>query len=425
MRFDDASVTPAARLRIEPIALTANDVTWPGRQPARVKFSAGTPEAGTFDAEGTVALDPVRFELRARVAGVTLAPYRAYVPLSARLQGRLEADMALRGQLGETMQLNARGTAALGDLSFSDGDRPVLTVGRIETVGLDYTWPATASIERVHMKKSWVHIERRADGTLPITALFAPARPAPGPAAPRPRPPSAPSPPAAADTGKATVTVREAIFEDGSATIVDAAVSPPARLEVAGVRLAARDFQWPARGAIPVQLDMSTPGSGTLTAKGQLDLTARTIEAQVTPSGMDLSPVRPYLPVRGRIAGKASGDLQVKATLEPLAITARGAATLADLAVADGDRPVATAARLETTGIDYTWPATVVVEAARLQKPWAQVERAADGSFPIVALLTPAPPRRRRRRRGRPAGRRRRPSPNWMSACAASRSRTA
>ena len=288
------------------------------------------------------------------------------------------------------MQLNARGTAALGDLAFSDGDRPVLTVGRIETIGLDYTWPAAAAIERVHMKKSWVLIERRPDGTLPITALFAPARPAPSPAAPPPS--AAPAPPAAAEPGKATVTVREAVFEDGSATIVDAAVSPPARLEVTGTRLVARDFQWPARGAIPVQLDLSTPGSGTLTAKGQLDLTARTIEAQVTPSGMDLSPVRPYLPLRGRIAGKASGDLQVKATLEPFAITARGAATLADLALADGDRPVATAARLETTGIDYTWPATVVVETARLQKPWAQIERAADGSFPIIALLTPAPP---------------------------------
>jgi uncharacterized protein involved in outer membrane biogenesis len=388
VRFDDASVTPPARLRAGPIALTANDVTWPGRQPARVKLSAATPEAGTLDAEGTVALDPVRFEVRARMAGVTLAPYRPYVPLTARLQGRLEADLALKGQLGEPLQLSARGTAALGDLSFADGDRPVLTVGRIETVGLDYTWPGTATIERVHMKKSWVHIERRPDGTLPITALFAPARPAPSPA------PSqvAPAPPAAAETGKANVTVREAIFEDGSATIADAAVSPPARTEVTGVRLAARDFHWPARGAIPVQLDMPTPGAGTLSAKGQLDLAARTLEAQVAPSGVDLSPAGSYLPVRGRIAGKASGDFQVKATLEPLTISARGAATLADLALADGDRPVATAARLETTGIDYAWPATVVIEAARLQKPWAQIERAADGSFPITALLTPAPP---------------------------------
>ncbi len=397
VRFDDATVAPIARLRIEPIALTANAVTWPEGRPGRVKLTAGTPEAGTVDAEGTVALDPVRFELRARATGVALAPYRAYVPLSARLQGRLEADLTLKGQLGEPMQLNARGTTALVDVSFSDGDRPVLTVGRIETSGVDYTWPATAVIERVHMKKSWVHIERRPDGTLPITTLFAPPRPAAGagPAAPAPAaappPGAAPTPPATADAIKPAVTVRETIFEDGSATITDAAVSPVARLEVTGARLSSRDFQWPARGPIPVQLDMSAPGSGTISSKGQLDLTTRTIEAQVTPRGVDLSPARPYLPLRGRIAGKASGDLLVKATLEPLAITARGTATLADLAVADGDRPVATAARLETTGIDYTWPATVVVEAVRLQKPWAQIERAADGSFPIAALLTPPP----------------------------------
>src|SRR5882672_9399525 len=141
-----------------------------------------------------------------------------------------------------------------------------------------------------------------------------------------------------------------------------------------------------------MELDLSTPGAGTLTARGKLDLAAQALEAQVTPSGVDLSPAQPYLPVRGRIAGKASGDFQVKATLEPLTITARGAATLADLAVADGGRPAATAARLETTGIDYTWPATVAIETARLQKPWAQIERAADGGFPITALLTPVPP---------------------------------
>jgi len=399
--LDDASVSPRARLRVTPIRLTATDVTWPSRGQARATLTATMPEAGTVEAEGSVALDPIRFDVRARMAGVALAPYRPYVPLPARLQGRLEADLTLKGQLGtQPMQLSARGTAALADLAFADGDRSVLTVGRIDTVGLDYTWPATATIERVHMKKSWVHIERRADGTLPITALFTPARPGPGPAPG----PAAPAPPSSAEAGKVSITVRETVFEDGSATIVDAAVSPTARIDVAGVRLASRDFTWPARAPIPVQLDMPTPGAGTLTAKGQLDLTARALEAQVTPSGVDVSPARPYLPVRGRIAGKASGDLQVKATLEPLTIAARGTATLTDLAVADGDRPVATAARLETTGIDYTWPATVVVEAARLQKPWAQIERAADGSFPITALLTPAPPSATGGARREPAG---------------------
>jgi uncharacterized protein involved in outer membrane biogenesis len=385
----DASVSPPARLRIAPIRLTASDVTWPSRGRARMTLSAATPEAGTLEADGAVSLDPVRFEVRARMTGVALAPYRPYVPLPARLQGRLEADLALTGQLGERMELTAHGSAALADLVFADGERPVLTVGRIETAGLDYTWPATAVIERVHMKKSWVHIERRPDGTLPITGLLTARRPSPSP------PPAAPAEPGAGAPApaKVSVTVRESLFEDGSATIVDAAVSPTARIDITGVRLAARDFVWPARGAIPVQLDMPTPGAGQLTASGQLDLLTRGLEMQVKPNGVDVSPAQPYLPVRGRIAGKASGDLQVKATLEPLTITARGPATLTDLVLADGGRPVATAARLEATGIDYAWPATVAIESVRLRKPWAQIERAADGRFPIVALLTPEPGR--------------------------------
>ena len=387
VRLDDSSVSPPARLRVAPIRLTASDVTWPSRGRARMTLSATTPEAGTLQAEGTVSLDPVRFEGRARMTGVALAPYRSYVPLPARLLGRLEADLALTGQLGERMQLTARGSAALADLVFADGDRPLLTVGRIEAAGLDYTWPATAVVERVRMSRSWVHVERRPDGTLPITGLLTSTRPRPGPAA------AGPAEPDAAAPAKVSVTVRESIFEDGSATIDDAAVSPAAHIDVAGVRLAARDFVWPARGAIPVQLDMPTPGAGRLSASGQLDIAARTLEMQVKPSGVDVAPAQPYLPVRGRIAGKASGDLQVKATLEPLTITARGPAALTDLVLADGGRPVATAARLEATGIDYTWPATVAIEAVRLQKPWAEIERAADGRFPIVALLTPDPAR--------------------------------
>ncbi len=387
LRLDDAVVSPPARLRIAPIRMNARDVTWPSRRPIQVQFRAATPEAGTIEAEGTVALDPVRFDLRARVAAVALAPYRPYVPLPARLQGRLDGDLAMKGTLGVKTEFTARGAAAVSDLAFTDGDRPILTVGHLAATGLDYTWPATATLDRVHMQKSWVLVERRADGSLPLTTAFTPARATAAPAETQARPSQpTPAPPAV------SVTVRESIFEDGSATIVDAAVSPAARIDVAGVRLVARDFAWPARAPVPVRLEMPTPGAGSLTASGQLDLAGRSLTLQVTPSGVDLAPAQPYLPVRGRVTGKASGDVQVKATLDPLTITARGTATLADLALADGDRPLATAARLETIGIEYTWPATVAIESVRLAKPWAQVERAADGSFPLTALLKPAAP---------------------------------
>jgi uncharacterized protein involved in outer membrane biogenesis len=382
LRLDDATVEPAARFRLAPIRLTARDLAWPSRRPATVQLTVAAPEAGTIETQGTITLDPLGFELHTRVARVALAPYRPYLPLPARLAGRLEADVTAKGTLGTTPQIAARGTAALSDMAFNDGGRDFLTVGRLEMTGLDYAWPATATIERVHMRKSWVRLERRADGSLPLADMLTTARPgARGPAAP---PGPAPA---------VSVAVREILFEDGAASVLDEAVSPSARIEVAGVRLTARDFAWPARGPVPVRLDAPTPGAGTIGARGTLDLAARTLEMQITPSGVDLAPMQPYLPIRGRVAGRASGDLQLKAALEPLAVTARGTATVTDMALADGSQPLVTAARAEATGIEWTWPATLVVEQATLRKPWARVERAADGSFPLRALLeSPAPP---------------------------------
>jgi uncharacterized protein involved in outer membrane biogenesis len=384
LRLDDATVEPPARFRLAPIRLAARDLTWPNRRPATVQLTASTPEAGTIETQGTITLDPVRFDLRTRVAGVALAPYRPYVPLAARLEGRLEADVTAKGTLGPKPEIGARGRAALSDLAFTDAGRSFLTVGRLEMAGLDYTWPATATIDRVRMQKSWVLLERRPDGSLPLTGILTtarPAPPAPEPAAPPPGPPPAVS-----------VAVREVLFEEGGATVLDAAVSPAARLEVARVRLTARDFTWPARAPVPVRLDAPTPGAGTLSAQGTVDLAARTLELRLTPSGVDLAPMQPYLPLRGRVAGRASGDLQMKAALEPLAISARGTATVTDMALADASRPLATAARVEATGIEWTWPATLAVDRVALRTPWARVERAADGSFPLRALLEPPTP---------------------------------
>ncbi|HKA62085.1 MAG TPA: DUF748 domain-containing protein, partial [Methylomirabilota bacterium] len=380
-RLDDATVEPPTRLRLAPIRLTVRDLTWPNRRPATVQLTASTPERGTIETQGTVTLDPVSFDLRTRLVGVDLAPYRPYLPLAARLDGHLEGDVTAKGTLGPKIEATAQGSIALADVAFRDGDRPILTVGRLEFAKLDYTWPATATVERVHMQKSWVLLERRADGSLPIAGILTPRRSPPAPAGESPAPRPAPL--------DLKLAVREVRFEDGAASVVDAAVSPTARIEVAGVRLTARDFAWPPRAPLPVQMEAPTPGSGRLSARGAIDLTKHALDLQVTPSVVDLAPMQPYLPVRGRVAGKASGDLQIKAALQPFGLSARGTASITDMALADDTRPLVTAAQLETTGIEFTWPASLTIDRVRLQKPWAQIERAADDSFPLAALLAP------------------------------------
>ena len=391
LRLDDTTVEPPTRLRLAPVRLTARDLTWPNRRPAAVTLTAATPGGGTVETQGTITLDPVRFDLRTRLVGIAMTPYHPYLPLEGRVQGHLDGDVAMKGTLGPKVDMGARGALAFSDLAFADGDgsAPLLTVGRLELAGLDYTWPATATVDRVHMRKSWVRMERRADGSIPLTTILAARRPGRAPAPPAEKAPAPPTTPAPSPPPAVSLTVHEILFEDGAASIVDAAVSPTARVEIAGVRLTARDFSWPARAPIPVRLETPTPGAGTVTAHGSLDLTGRSLDLELHPAGVDLAPMQPYLPVRGQAAGKASGDLKLHATLDPLAITARGTASVADMALGDGGRPLVTATKLQADGIEWTWPAALVVDRVTLEKPWAQVERAADGSFPLRALLDP------------------------------------
>ena len=386
LTLDDASVAPPARLRITPFGLTARDVAWPGPRAAKVEMKVALPVAGTFDATGTVSLDPVKLDLRARLAGAALGPYQAYVPVAARIRGRLDADVAITGALAPRIDLAVKGTAAVRDLAIGERERPLITVARMEMTGLDYRWPTTVAVDRFRVERSWAMLERRADGALPLAALF---RPLPGAPAPAARDGAAPAQPVF------DVAVRESVLEGGAVTIIDGAVSPAARVEITGARLEARDFTWPARRPVALQLQASTPGGGSVRVEGQLGVGSRSLDGKLVASGVDVAPIRPYLPVRARIAGKAGAELTVKVALEPIAITAQGKADLRDLSLADGERPLVTAARIETTGIDYAWPATAKIDRVEIQKPTAVLERRADGTLPLGALLLPpsSPPR--------------------------------
>src|SRR5262249_51789724 len=112
------------------------------------------------------------------LARVALAPYQPYLPVAARLEGRADADVTVRGGLASPPGVAVRGTAALGDLAIRDGDRRVLAADRVETTGLDYAWPARLVVDRVRIQKPRARIERKADGSFPLAALLSPQSPA-------------------------------------------------------------------------------------------------------------------------------------------------------------------------------------------------------------------------------------------------------
>jgi hypothetical protein len=48
--------------------------------------------------------------------------------------------------------------------------------------------------------------------------------------------------------------------------------------------------------------------------------------------------------------------------------------------------------RVDVTGLDADWPRRVAIQRVAVDKPWALVEREADGSLPLLALLLPGGP---------------------------------
>ncbi len=375
------------RLEVPRVDVSLLDLRWPATAPARVRLDAALPAGGTVAIDGTVIGEPGSVDLRLVVADADLALLQPYLPFRAGVRSRVDATLAITGPLSPAPRLSARGDVTLRSLALSDGPRPVLTVERLSATGIDATWPERLTLEQVQVRRSWALIERDRQGRFLLRSLL---ERVPGAA------PSSPAPAGAAAPAGAVFEFRlaEGIFEDGAASIVDGVTTPPARLEIAGARLAVHDLTWPSRGPVKFQLASPTPGGGRLDVGGTLNLDPVRLEARATLDGVELAPAQPYLPIAGRVAGRVTGDLAVTVALDPITVKVGGEARLQRFRLSDGDRPVVTVGRVEAVGIDVDWPARVALERVRFRRPSLLIERDAKGEFAVRRLVTPrwAPP---------------------------------
>src|SRR5262249_32528454 len=153
-----------------------------------------------------------------------------YLGFRARVAGRITTNLTVAGELAPAPRVKLRGEALLRALDVADGRRSVLTADLVNVAGIDADWPTRVAVDRVRVRHAWARVERAARGGFLRRNLL--ERPEGGrpPRAPAARAASAPSAP------PLEVSFREGVFEDQAATIVDAAVNPPVRLEVVGAR---------------------------------------------------------------------------------------------------------------------------------------------------------------------------------------------
>jgi hypothetical protein len=185
--------------------------------------------------------------------------------------------------------------------------------------------------------------------------------------------------------------VRRVAVEDGVIALVDGAVSPPGRIQLEGASLQVEPIAWPAREASQVKLRTRTATGGSLEAEGELRVDTQAVDVRIAARQLDLATMQALLPSRGTIEGKMDADLRVRGTLAPLAVAASGRLAFDDPTFGDGQRMLGYIKRVDVAGLDADWPRRVRVERVAVDKPWVLLEREADGTVPLLGLLTAGP----------------------------------
>jgi hypothetical protein len=234
----DGVMSPPVRIEVAGARLAVHDFSFPQQGVTKVELKSPMPGGGTLDVAGTVQLEPMRVETRALLDGVAIDPIQQYLPIEGRVAGKVTGDLMVKLAL-EPMSAQVTGQARLRAFRLNDGERAVVTVGRLETSGIDVDWPRRIALQRVLLRRPRLLIERDQAGEMRLRRLVTPhwsAAPASAPsgASPAPAPPPAASPaprPTTAAAGAlpaAVPTIDVTVFslEKAMARFVDYSTEP-------------------------------------------------------------------------------------------------------------------------------------------------------------------------------------------------------
>jgi uncharacterized protein DUF748 len=301
--WHDATISPAASLSLTAIQLSAQDVTWPLRQPSPFRLQLRSAGRGTLAVSGKASMEPLAADVSIRARGIDVAPYRPYLKLARDVGGSLSASIEASFARAPALTAHARGNVALVNAFVADGSRRVASLARAAVRGLDVDWPSRVTADAVTLRQPWVLVERDEHGGFPLRALLAPT----GEGAPAPARGAEPdtgatdgasaSPASSGPEDRPTIRIRRLAIEDGGARFADRSVSPPyvedmsrAWGEITGIATA------PAPAAA-VQLRAVLGPSAALTLRGKAGPLGGPLFADVTAELRDFSIARvnPYL----------------------------------------------------------------------------------------------------------------------------------
>jgi hypothetical protein len=241
----DAVPTPAAKFEIAGARLNVQNLNWPARTPMTATLTSPMPGGGKLTASGTMAIEPLRIEARVGLDAVSIEPVQPYVPIEGTMAGQVTGEVAVKVGLQPTV-VQVTGQTQLQRFRLNDGDRPVITVARVDVNGIDVDWPRRLGVESVLFRRPRLLVERDALGQIRLWRVAVPdwsktptvPAPAPGPA--KPATAAAPAASGAAPAASPPVIdVATFRMERASARFVDQSTTPTFAEELSDVELTA------------------------------------------------------------------------------------------------------------------------------------------------------------------------------------------
>ena len=418
----DEAVTPASTWRLEDLVVDGADLSTragarPGRLAVRGRLN-GSPvalEAG--------AVEPTRSAVDARLSlgAFDLALAVPYVPPAADVvptAGRLSLDLGLRTtQPGNgPLRVTLDGTVRLIDLAVArrGGRAPLLRVPRLD-VAIKEALPLESAVTLAAVELHELDLIAVRDRQGEIDLLTLAARGDGGPtASPRAAPsvtsaPSSgsaasstpPSPTTGAPARPLRLVVERVALAKGRFAFRDEAVVPVTTLVVSNLDATVRNVTWPPSAPLALEASFGLPTAGRVAAKGTATLSPFSVDLTTSLRGGVIEPYRPYIPIKGRLAGRFNGDSRSRVAIDAagrLTAVSKGTSWIEGLELrnpADNGVPLKLE-RLELTGIDFGWPTHARVATVTMRRPSARVERDASGGLPLRELfevqLPPSPP---------------------------------
>src|SRR5581483_2966487 len=177
----------------------------------------------------------------------------------------------------------------------------------------------------------------------------------------------------------------------GDPTVTDMSLTPANTFDLKQLKVAVQKLTWPQTEPANVQVTSQLPTGGAFDVAGTVLFKPVKADLKVVVKDADLSAYQRYLPISAPFAGRADADLDVNATVDGAVVqaAARGKATVSSVVIGPKGAPLVSVQQASATTIDVRWPEQIKVGQVRVRRPYAFIERKADGTLPLRGVFAP------------------------------------